>query len=145
METNLFRQSTSGNTVLHASNLHPHNLVNSIPYGECRHVRRNCSEASEEDIALEDLSRRFRARGYSMMCMEEAKRKSKSKLGKQLLFEKETTKNQITKQTKIDPHFRLITYNKQEGVVRSIIQKHWHLIKKYPVLGKLVAPPSPHL
>lgn len=46
ISTSLYRKLTAGNTILHAASAHPHSLVQSIPFSQYLHLRRNCS--SEE-------------------------------------------------------------------------------------------------
>ncbi|XP_056409611.1 uncharacterized protein LOC130330968 isoform X1 [Hyla sarda] len=55
LSTDLFRKSTSANTILHAKSGHPRHLVNNIPTGQYLRARRICSNTLDFEKQAEDL------------------------------------------------------------------------------------------
>lgn len=135
LETKLFRKPTDGNTLLHASSFHPVSLIKSIPYGECLRAVRNCSTKQDLDIELEVLKGRFLARGYPKMWVMSAIWKARQKPREEILFSRRVPYDNSRKENQC----RMITsYSNQQGKIRNILQKHWHVIYNDPILGKMV-------
>ncbi|CAJ0936789.1 unnamed protein product [Ranitomeya imitator] len=62
--TDLFRKTTSVNSLLHSSSQHPRHLIRNIPTGQFLRARRICSQEDLFEHQAQDLWTRFRDRGY---------------------------------------------------------------------------------
>lgn len=65
LHTSIFRKLTGCNTILRSSSFHPPWLIENIPYGQFQRLK--CISDSEKDyeIQLQDMTNRFRQRGYN--------------------------------------------------------------------------------
>ncbi|XP_053571736.1 uncharacterized protein LOC128661511 [Bombina bombina] len=78
------------------------------------------------------LNKRFKARGYTQQCLKKAFNKTKSKNRDDLLYEKsdDTSESSLV---------RFIgTYNQKWQDIRSILNKHWHILWIDKSIGKFV-------
>lgn len=108
-------------------------------YSVCESLltRRNCSEENEFVTEISTLKRRFLKRGYPEDWIETAVSKASKRKREEILFEKSTTK--VQKEDKDRNQCRMITtFSRQQERLKSIMNKHWHVIKNDPVLGKVV-------
>lgn len=72
LTTDLYRKPTAGNTLLHASSLHPRPLVRSIPFAQYLRLRRNCTEDGDFYKQANALRTRLLARGYKRTVLRKA-------------------------------------------------------------------------
>ncbi|XP_071985630.1 uncharacterized protein [Engystomops pustulosus] len=101
VSSNVFRKTTSSNTLLHANSSHPHKLIESIPIGQFLRIRRLCSNDEDFETQSKDLSQRFRERGYSDRAIKKGYMRAKHTPRKELLAPKTQTRDKDTKATTI--------------------------------------------
>ncbi|XP_077137950.1 uncharacterized protein LOC143804098 [Ranitomeya variabilis] len=82
-QDDVFRKSTSTNSLLHFSSSHQSSLIWGIPVGQFLRMRQICSDEDSFEKQSTDLSMRFTERGYSSQSIERgywrAKRTDRSK------------------------------------------------------------------
>uniref|UniRef100_A0A1B8XZB9 Helix-turn-helix domain-containing protein n=1 Tax=Xenopus tropicalis TaxID=8364 RepID=A0A1B8XZB9_XENTR len=141
ISTTIYRKPTSTNSLLHFSSFHPIPLKRGIPVGQYLRLRRNCSDLDDFKIKAIDLRNRFIQRGYPKRCLKRAyKRAYKRALESdhQTLIFANKAPNMETKQSDI----RCVgTYNNQWQSIKSIMQRHWSVLKGDRDLGPIL----PHL
>ncbi|XP_069624214.1 uncharacterized protein [Ranitomeya imitator] len=64
VQTTLYRKPTAVNSLLHFSSFHPQHLKKGIPKGQFYRIRRNCSTQEDFRKHSQDLTQRFKNRGY---------------------------------------------------------------------------------
>ncbi|OCT77808.1 hypothetical protein XELAEV_18028905mg [Xenopus laevis] len=136
--TNLYRKKTAGNSLLHAQSMHPHSCIEGIPKGQYIRLRRICS--TDEDFKREaySLYQRFKLRGYKTRCLRRAYQYALS-LNREDLLYKSQKSNIQTFSPKTQEATRLVlTFNTNDKEIRSSIYKHWNILSKDPIVGKLV-------
>lgn len=88
----LYRKSTAGNSLLHASSFHPKPLLRSIPYSQYLRIRRNCSDETSFQQKELELRARLLERGYTPTCLKKAYKKAISNSRNKLLYGPQITK-----------------------------------------------------
>ena len=78
LETDLHTKPTDKHQYLHTESCHPPHTKSAIPYGQALRLRRICSEGSNLDKRLQDLSLHLEQRGYSESATREAAERAKS-------------------------------------------------------------------
>lgn len=128
LPSGLFRKSTAGNTILHASSAHPQPLIRAIPYSQYLRLKRNCSNQEsflQEAAALRD---RLLLRGYFYSILKKAFKRANAQTRCELLFghRRRTDDSSVV---------RMITrFSNQHQSVKSIFNKFWHLLYADPTL-----------
>ena len=64
LHTSMFRKPTDRNTILRADSYHPSWLVENIPFGQFQRIKRICDSEEGFEINAQDMSQRFKKRGY---------------------------------------------------------------------------------
>ncbi|XP_056390398.1 uncharacterized protein LOC130284250 [Hyla sarda] len=68
-----YRKETATNSVLMATSCHPKHVLNNIPFGEMCRIKRNCTNPIALHTATEELTCRFKNRGYSEAVLKTAR------------------------------------------------------------------------
>ncbi|XP_071999215.1 uncharacterized protein [Engystomops pustulosus] len=123
IRSDAYRKKTSTNSLLHASSSHPAKLIRSIPTGQFLRIRRICSTDSNFEKQATDMRARFQERGYPMRTIEQGYQRAKRTKRTDLLTRK------IKKSGKDDQVRFITTYDSQSDAVRSILVKHWSLLR----------------
>lgn len=132
LHSTVFRKSTATNSILHATSSHPKSLMESIPYGEMIRMKRNCSKENEANQKIEETISRLKGRGYKNKTLNHCKKRVNLKTRTELLIPKI---KEDPKQEK--PRF-ITAYNRESYVIKSKMEKYWHLISGDPDIGPLV-------
>lgn len=133
LETSIYRKTTDRNTILHASSFHPDHTIQNIPYGQFVRLRRICSDENDYGIKANEMSQRFRERGYDDSLINQAAEKAHRRDRASLL--NPTPKNTENRVTFVSEYS---TASKQ---VQRIIRKHWQILKCDPSLHHLSSLP----
>ncbi|KAM4050614.1 uncharacterized protein ACNLHF_017504 isoform 2-T2 [Anomaloglossus baeobatrachus] len=130
LETGLYRKPTATNSLLSFDSFHPFHTRRGVPIGQFLRVRRNCTLSEEFRTQANDLTHRFRRRGYPRSVLSNAYRRAKN----------ETQQSLIQKQpAKGDQPLRLVTdYNNQWKQVKQILSKNWAILTSDPQVSSLV-------
>lgn len=146
LQSTLHRKATAGNSTLHARSFHPRHLIASTPFGEMLCLRRICSTEAELNKCQSEAAKRFQARGFSPKDILGAMAKANKSPRTDLLVscgnheqDPPLDNTDIPTSTCVSTRF-ITTYSSEARAVRSIINKHWNIIKTDPTLGPLVAP-----
>lgn len=127
----LYRNSTTGNSIPHAKSFNPRPLVDSIPYSQYLHLKRNCSEDSSFKLEADSLRERLLLRVYSSSCLRKANRRAITKTHQELLY------NQ--KPANANNPIRIITrLSYQHLQIKKIVSRYWHLLKIDPNVSPLI-------
>lgn len=70
--SSLYRKSSAGNTILHATSSHPKPLLRSIPYSQYLWIKRKCSQETNFQKEAQELYSRLKNRGYGHTCFKKA-------------------------------------------------------------------------
>ncbi len=88
LHTSIFRKPTDRNTILRANSFHPPWLIENIPHGQFQRLKRTCDREDDYEIQLQDMTSRFRQRGYDSRVLTRATEKVGSIDRNQLLCKK---------------------------------------------------------
>uniref|UniRef100_A0A1B8Y0Y5 Helix-turn-helix domain-containing protein n=1 Tax=Xenopus tropicalis TaxID=8364 RepID=A0A1B8Y0Y5_XENTR len=139
ISTTIYRKPTSTNSLLHFSSFHPTPLKRGIPVGQYLRLRRNCTDLDDFKTKAADLRDRFIQRGYPKRWLKRAYKRALDSDRQTLLF--------ANKDSNIEskPDIRCIgTYNNQWPSIKSILQRHWSVLKGDRDLGPIL-PHVPNL
>lgn len=89
LHTSIFRKSTDRNTILRADSFHPSCLIDNIPFGQFQRLKRICDSEEDFERKAEDMSQRFKTRGYQQKTISRAYSKAKCLPREQLLAPKQ--------------------------------------------------------
>ena len=134
LQTTIFRKPTDRNTILHANSHHPRRMVDNIPYGQFLRLKHICSESADFQKKADEMSDRFKQRGYKAPVINTARNKTKQ-IQRETLLEsgiKETPDNRVT---------FVSEYSTSSQVVKNIIYKHWNTLKCDPNLKGISSSP----
>lgn len=132
LTSSLYRKSTSGNSILHATSFHPQPLIRSIPYSQYLRVRRNCTDDIIFKREADMLRERLLTRGYSKTCLKRAFRRACLKPRHALIFYSESKSN------KTNPIWIITRFSNQHRTVKNIVERYWHVLKLDPTIGPFV-------
>ncbi|KAM5171926.1 LOW QUALITY PROTEIN: DNA-directed RNA polymerase III subunit RPC2 [Mantella aurantiaca] len=121
LNTSTFRKPTAGNTLLHATSHHPPSLIRGIPTGQFLRIRRNCSRDADLSKEMQDLTSRFKVRGYSNRTIARSKSKALANDRSTILRPRERTTNSR-------PIGLITRYGSHWNHLKGILQKHWPIL-----------------
>ncbi|OCT59677.1 hypothetical protein XELAEV_18000535mg [Xenopus laevis] len=137
LNTSLFRKKTASNSFLHARSMHPPKCIDGIPKGQYLRLRRICSTEEEFKQEAYKLYQRFKARGYKTRYLHRVDQDALSKTREDLLYKPQRPKSLGTKQNDQGYTRLIFTYNDNDEGVRSVIHKHWVILSRDPIMGRL--------
>ena len=120
LKTSLYTKPTDRNAYLHYQSYHPPKQIENIPYGQFLRVKKICSSPADALRAMDDLSTKFRNRGFPSKSTEAQKLRTTSIERNNLLIDKEKKSNSRTPFT--------TTYNRHHPPIQKIINDHWDLL-----------------
>ncbi|XP_073514025.1 uncharacterized protein [Phyllobates terribilis] len=88
--TDVYRKDTATNTILHSSSSHPPATIKGIPVGQFLRLRRICTDNELFQHQSQDLTRRFKDRGYSNRTIKAGYKRAQKTNRQQLLYGKRT-------------------------------------------------------
>lgn len=133
---NYFKQ-VDCNSFLDYKSQHHRKWLNNIPFGQFRRIRRNCTKNGDYVAQGGILRKRLKEKNYPTKIIDEAYTRA-SKLTQRYCITPKTT-SQEPKPTKGDyKHSFITTYNHNQRHIRSILEKHWHILKSDPYLCDLI-------
>ncbi|XP_041424205.1 uncharacterized protein LOC121395238 [Xenopus laevis] len=122
LETDLFRKTTDKNSILHFDSFHPHSLKCSLPYTQYSRVKRIVSDPHTYTKRIEEMTDRFKERGYPEDVLNKGLSLINNKSRAELLQPPSGNK---TNENRIVFVSGFSTASKH---VTKIIHKHWHLL-----------------
>lgn len=131
IHTEIYRKDTDRNTFLHYQSYHPPSLKRSLPHSQLLRVRRICNNDAAFEQQAGELCERFRDRGYAGAlvdsCLERVRNIQRSDL---------LTSNSGRKSSKNTSPVTLVsTYGHISNDMKSIVQRHWHILQSDPNIG----------
>ena len=128
LSTTLYTKPTDKNSLLHATSAHPPALKKGLPYSQFLRLKRICSSQSDYEKEKDNMYKNFIERGYPRKWLDSALTKLENE-------------NQVPKIKKKHSCACITTYNPQSNDLRSIIEKHWHVLSADPECAKLFTEP----
>ncbi|XP_069610910.1 uncharacterized protein [Ranitomeya imitator] len=129
LQTDIYRKSTSTNSLLHASSAHPRHVVQSVPTGQFLRLRRICSDIGDFERQADDLKKRFYQRGYSHRMVKKAYNRARHSSRHDLIYKSNAKLP--------DGKIRFVTdYHNQFSAVRAILNKSWPILRMDPILSQ---------
>ncbi|CAJ0960586.1 unnamed protein product [Ranitomeya imitator] len=133
LQTDVFRKSTSVNSLLHAESGHPYSTIKAIPVGQHLRMKRICSSTTKFEAQAADLKVRFQSRGYSNRSIRKGYLRAKYAPRDEFLC----SGNKGIKATEQQNVVRFIsTYNGEWSTMRECLQRHWSILQSDPSLSK---------
>lgn len=120
--TDLYRKPTARNTLLRADSEHPRHLKESLPFSQLCRVKRICKTPEDFRRNSDEMITNFSRRGYHKKVLNNAIEKVETIPRSNLL----STKNKVKSNKRI---IFSTEYHRQSVTLRSIINKHWHILK----------------
>ncbi|CAJ0964297.1 unnamed protein product [Ranitomeya imitator] len=121
LATDLFRKSTATNALLEYSSFHPTHTKVGVPISQFLRVRCNCTHDVDFLSQAQELTNRFRQRGYPKRVISSAFQRARREHQASLL----TSRPRNT-----DKANRFVTdYNNSWHQVTTIINRHWSILR----------------
>ena len=124
LSTTLYTKPTDKNSLLHATSAHPPALKKGLPYSQFLRIKRICSSQADFEKERDIMYKNFVERGYTQKWLDSAR----TKLNNQ---------NQGLQTKKKHSCACITTYNPLSSEIRSVIEKHWHVLSADPECAKL--------
>ncbi|CAJ0957654.1 unnamed protein product [Ranitomeya imitator] len=121
IHTDLFRKTTSVNSLLHSSSQHPRHLIRNIPTGQFLRARRICSNDELFENQARDLYTRFKDRGYGKKTICRSYQRAYHCQRNSLLQKRH--KDGSTDQVRC-----ILDFNSRSEDVRRAISKYWPVL-----------------
>ncbi len=122
--TELYTKDTDTHNYLSFDSCHPKHCKTGGPYGEFLRIRRNCQKIDDYDKHSRLRVNDYERRGYPTDLLEEARLKARNLNRHDLL--KQKTKSTPKEKDRVP---LIMTHNPANPNMRSIIDKHWHLLE----------------
>ena len=122
--TELYTKDTDTQNYLKYNSSHPRHCKTAGPYGEFLRIRRNCHKLEDYDKHSILRVKDYQMRGYPLEKLEEAREKVRTLDRETLLKPKPKAKDK--KKSRIP---LIVTFNPGLPNLRSIIDKHWHILE----------------
>ena len=120
LHTTLYTKPTDRQSYLHSKSYHPSSCKRSIAYSQALRIKRICSEPSEFEKHVKNLSSKLAERGYKPEVLEEQIEKAR-KINRNTLLE--PTIHQPTTKTIL-----AVTYNKKLPNLKKAINNNWDIL-----------------
>ncbi|XP_041428149.1 uncharacterized protein LOC121396834 [Xenopus laevis] len=134
LQTDLYKKETERNNLLHFSSFHSPSLKNNLPKSQFMRVRRIVSEQQKEGQRLDEMQKRLEVRGYPKKLLETVRNEVDE-------IPREELRTKRVKQETSRLAF-VSQYTTASNKVKSIINKHWHLLQTYaPHIKTFSEPP----
>ncbi len=117
LHTSIFRKPTDRNTILRADSFHPPWLTDNIPLGQFQRLKRICDSEEDFEKNAQDMTQRFRARGYQHKTIFRAYNKAKCLPREQLLAPKQ-------KEQHSDQAYFVTHYSDQANKIEQIVERN---------------------
>ncbi|CAJ0955578.1 unnamed protein product [Ranitomeya imitator] len=134
--TDIFRKSTATNALLHFSSSHPPKLKSSIPVGQFLRARRICSVDGTFQRRADDLTRRFRNRGYRYVDIHRGNSRALHS-DRPSLLAGSTRSSPVN--TNVMPRF-ITSFNSNWSEINNIFKRHWPVLLADRDLSRLLSP-----
>lgn len=72
LHTTIFRKETDRNTILRADSFHPKWMTENIPFAQFQRFKRICDKEEDFNIRAQDMTQRFKERGYKNRVINKA-------------------------------------------------------------------------
>ncbi|XP_053549073.1 RAB6-interacting golgin isoform X1 [Bombina bombina] len=128
-----YRKPTERNGYIEATSAHKKCWINNVPYSQFLRIRRNCTHSKNYEEEADILESKFLAKGYDANNIKLARQKAGTKDRQDLISLKQKdapdriNSNECIRFT--------TTFSEGAGAIKSIINKHWSILKADPLLG----------
>lgn len=131
LHTEIYRKDTDRNTFLHYQSYHPPSLKRSLPYSQLLRVRRICNNEAVFEQQAGELCERFRDRGYAGHLLDNCLERVRNIQRSDLL----TNSARHNRSNIIPPVTLVSTYGHISNDLKTIVQRHWHILQSDPNIG----------
>ena len=135
LSTTLYRKETDRNTLLLATSFHPTPLKRGLPKSQFYRLRRVCHSTEDLCEKASEMRDRFLQRGYQTTWVDQGYNAALHKPRSELLTTSNKDKNKKFSVTCIT------TYSPHSQAMKSVFQKHWHILKSDPELSTAFSDP----
>ena len=133
LKTRTYFKSTDRNGFIPQDSCHHPSWLGSVPRSQMLRLRRNCSNLNDFKVQAQTLKERFVEKGYCKLAIEEEIKKISTVDRSTLTVERV----KIAQDNKFRHSF-FTTFSTQYRQIKSIIQKHWAVLKNDPLLGPVL-------
>ncbi len=123
--TDLHIKDTDTQNYLSFDSCHPKHCKTGGPYGEFLRIRRNCHKIEDYDKHSKQRVKDYERRGYPTKLLEEAREKAR-RANRDALLDNTRGKKKDNTQDRVP---LIVTYNPSNPDLRSMVDKHWHLLQ----------------
>ena len=137
LDTKVYTKPTETYQYLHKTSSHPPHVFNAFIYGETLRYARNTNNLDDFTTKVNTFSEKLQARGYTPTEIRETTQKVEHQNRMHLIRKMDGN------ETKAIPTVFTTTYNPSinHGDLKKAVNKHWHLIQRNPILGKIFPKP----
>ena len=129
LQTTLYTKPTDRQSYLHNKSYHPNSCKRSIAYSQALRIKRICSEPSEFEVHVKNLTSKLVQRGYDPKVLEEQIDKARQISRDSLLQPKP---GQLAAKTVL-----AVTYNKNLPNLKKAIDDNWDILSINPEIATL--------
>ena len=126
LQTTLYKKSTDRQNYLHSKSEDPYSLKKSIAYSQALRIKRMCSTQNEFEKHSSNLLQQRKKKGYHHDTL-------KKQIEKARVQERTLLLNKNPEEVKQSIPIS-ITYNRTLPNIKSIVDKHWHVLQVNPEL-----------
>lgn len=138
LHTTIFRKETDRNTILRADSFHPLWMTENINFGQFQRLKRICDKEEDFNIRAQDMTQRFKERGYKNSVINKAYNKVRNISRDELLRQKRESQDS-------DNSVYFVTqYSTDANRIKKIIKSNWEIGMSDPYLRE-VMPESPSI
>ena len=131
LQTTLYKKPTDRQNCLHSKSEHLYSLKKSISYSQALRIKRICSTQNEFEKHSSNLLQQLKKKGYHHDTLKEQIEKARVQERTLLLNKNQSIKVKIKIKQSIPIS---VTYNRTLPRLKSIVDKHWHVLQVNPEL-----------
>ncbi|XP_063819081.1 zinc finger protein 420-like [Pseudophryne corroboree] len=131
LKTKNFIKPTDSRAYIQRDSCHHDNWLKSIPIGQFKRLRRNCTENSTFNEQAAEMKDNFLACGYDEKSVLSSLEIAQNTDRKDLIYKERKTNRE-------DERFKwafTTQFTSQHKQVEGVLKKHWNLLKRDPVIG----------
>ena len=126
LQTTLYKKPTDRQNYLHSKSEHPYSLKKSIAYSQALRIKRICTTQNEFEKHSSNLLQQLKKKGYHHDTLKEQIEKARVQ---ERTFLLNKNPEEVKQSIPIS-----ITYNRTLPKIKSIVDKHWHVLQFNPEL-----------
>lgn len=132
--TKTYLKSVDCNSLLHFQSSHYRKWLLKIPYGQMKHLRKNCFRDSNFEQQSKTMKSRFLEKGYPITVINDTINKT-SRLTQKLCLEPKDKSTENSMGRDFGCNF-ITTFNRSHNHIRGILNKYWPILYRDPHLTK---------